>query len=64
MGTYYQRNIEKLLNRANENYKSNKERLRQQAKINIENYLTKEMVQEKNMGEIDIKICLKKISKD
>ena len=64
MGTYYQRNIEKLLNRANEHYKSNKERLRQQAKINIENYLTKEMVQEKNMGEIDIKICLKKISKD
>ena len=40
MSTYYQRNIEKLLNGAKEYYENNKERLGEQAK-NIENYLTK-----------------------
>ena len=29
--------------------------------INIENYLTKKRKSKKNMEEIDIKICLKKI---
>ena len=32
MSTYYQRNREKLLNRAKEHYRNNKERLREQVK--------------------------------
>ena len=39
--TYYQRNRKIILNRAKEDYKNNKEILREKAKINTENYLKK-----------------------
>ena len=41
---YYQRNREAVLNRAKEYYKNDKERLRQQGKISIENYLKKKKI--------------------
>ena len=63
MSTYYQRNRQKLLNRAEEYYGNNKERLTKQVK-NIDNYLIKGKIKRENMREeIDIKICLKKINK-
>ena len=63
MSTYYQRNRQKLLNRAKEYYGNNKERLTKQVK-NIDNYLIKGKIKRENMREeIDIKICLKKINK-
>ena len=63
MSTYYQRNRQKLLNRAKEYYGNNKERLTKQVK-NIDNYLMKGKIKRDNMREeIDIKICLKKINK-
>ena len=63
MSTYYQRNRQKLLNRAEEYYGNNKERLTKQVK-NIDNYLMKGKIKRDNMREeIDIKICLKKINK-
>ena len=63
MSTYYQRNRQKLLNRAKEYYGNNKERLTKQVK-NIDNYLMKGKIKRENMREeIDIKICLKKINK-
>ena len=36
--SYYQRNREVVLNRANEYYQNNKEVLREKQEINIENY--------------------------
>ena len=39
--TYYQRNKEKILNKAKDYYKNNNERLKEHAKINIETYLKK-----------------------
>ena len=63
MSTYYQRNRQKLLNRAKEYYGNNKERLTKQVK-NIDNYLMKGKIKRENMREeIDIKICLQKINK-
>ena len=61
--TYYQRNRQKLLNRAKEYYGNNKEWLTEQIK-NIDNYLMKGKIKRENIREeIDIKICLKKINK-
>ena len=37
--TYYQRSKDVILNRAKNYYENNKERLREQAKINIKTYL-------------------------
>ena len=42
--TYYQRNREKMLNRANKHRENNKEVLREKAKINIDNYLKKKKI--------------------
>ena len=56
LSIYYQRNKEKLLNRAKEHYKSNKETLQEQARKYRELSTEEE--------EINIKICLKKINKD
>ena len=58
------KNREKLLNRAKEYYENNKERLREQSKINIKNYLMKKKNIKREYGKIDIKICQKKIKKD
>ena len=43
-------------------YENDSERLQEQARINIENYLTKKKNIERQY--IDIKICMKKINKD
>ena len=42
--TYYQRNREVILNRAKYYYKNNKELLKREQEINIENYLKKKKV--------------------
>ena len=52
---------EKLLNRGKEYYeKKTKKDCENKQEINIQHYLTKKDIK----GEIDIKICLKKINKD
>ena len=56
------KNKEKLLNEAKEYHANNKDCENKQEKI-IQNYLTKKNVKKENMGEIDMKICLKKIKK-
>ena len=50
-----------MLSRVKDYYKNDKERLRQQKKINIETYL-KKIKKRENMKKIDIIICLKKRS--
>ena len=62
--TYYQRNKEKILNKAKDYYKNNNERLRQQARISLETYLKKIRIKRENTEKIDIIICLKKRSKN
>ena len=62
--TYYQRNREIILNRAKDYYENDKERLREQARINIETYLKKIKTKRENMEKADIIICLKKRSKN
>ena len=57
--TYYQRNREKLLNKAKDYYQNDKENKQE---INIETYLKKIKRKRENMEEIDIVICLKKRS--
>ena len=61
--TYYQRNREKILNRAKDYYENDKERLREQQEISIETYLKKIKRKRENMEKIDI-ICLKNRSKN
>ena len=58
--TYYQRNREVILNRANEYYKYNREVLREKAKYKLEDYQKKKKIEKENMEEIDIIIYLKK----
>ena len=62
--TYYQRNRDVILNRAKDYYKNDKERLREQAREKYRNLSEEEKNLKKNMGGIDIKICLKKRNKD
>ena len=64
MSTYHQKKKEKLLNRAKEYYKIIKKDCQSNEKINIGNYVTNKKIKKENMEEIDIKICLKNISKD
>ena len=63
--TYYQRNREIKLNRAKDHYENDKERLREQARNKYRN-LSEEDKEKKreSMEKIDIKICLKKKSKN
>ena len=42
--TYFQRNREVILNRSKDYYEKKKELLRETAKINTENYLTKKNI--------------------
>ena len=42
--TYYQRNRDVMLNRANEYYENNKEYQEKKQKIHIENYLRKKKI--------------------
>ena len=62
--TYYQRKREVILNKAKDYYKNYKERLRDQAKENIEAYLKKIKIKKESMERIDIIICLKKKNKN
>ena len=57
--TYYQRNREKLLNKAKDYYQNDKENKKER---NIETYLKKIKRKRENVEEIDIVICLKKRS--
>ena len=61
--TYYQINRDVILNRARDYYENDKERLREQAKINTETYLKKKKNKKENIVKIDITICLKKKTK-
>ena len=60
---YYQRNQDVILKRAKDYYKNDKKRLWEQAKDKYRN-LSEEEKNKKNMGRIDIAICLKKRNKD
>ena len=42
--TYYQRNRDMILNRAKDYYENNKESLRREQKVNIENYPKKKQI--------------------
>ena len=61
---YYQKNKDVILNRAKDYYVNNKERLMSKQEVNIETYLKKIKIKEKNMEKIDIITCLKKRSKN
>ena len=53
-----------ILNRAKDYYENDKERLRGQARNKYRNLSKEEEEKKKNMGKIDIAICLKKRNKD
>ena len=62
--TYYQKNRDVILNKAKDYYKNNKERLREQARDKYRNLSEEQKNKKKDMGKIDIAICLKKRNKD
>ena len=62
--TYYQRNIDIILNRAKDYYENDKEKLRDNARDKYRNLSEEEKIKRDNMEEIYIIICLKKINKD
>ena len=62
--TYYRRNQHTILNRAKDYYENDRERLREQARDKYRNLSEEETNKKKNMGEIDIAICLKKRNKN
>ena len=61
--TYYQRNWDVILNRAKDYYENDEEGLRKQARDKYR-YISEEEKNLKNMGKIDIVICLKKRKKE
>ena len=62
--TYYKKNREIILNRAKDYHKNDKERLKEQAKINVETYQKKKKLKKENMEKTDNIICLKKRNKN
>ena len=58
--TYYQRNKDIILNRANSYYKNDKERLREQTRNKYREWSEEEKIKRENMEEADIKICQEK----
>ena len=62
--TYYQRNRDVILNRAEYYYVHDKERLREQASDKYRNLSEEEKNKEENIGRINITICPKKRKKD
>ena len=60
--TYYQRNLTRLLWK--DYYENDRERLREQVRDKYRNLSEEETNKKKNMGEIDIAICLKKRNKN
>ena len=59
--TYYQKNREKILNKARDYYRNNNEKLREQARNKYKNLSEEDKIKKDNMEKIDIIICLKKI---
>ena len=53
-----------ILNRAKDYYENYKERLREQARDKYRNLSEEEKIKKKDMGKIDITICLKKRNKN
>ena len=65
--SYYQRNIEIMLNRAKHYYENDKERLREQARNKYRNLSEEDKKNRREYGKmekIDIIICLKKRRKN
>ena len=62
--TYYPRNRDVILNRANDYYENDKERLREQARDKYRNLSEEKKIKKENMEKTDISICLKKRKKD
>ena len=62
--TYYDRNIDVMLNRAKDYYENNKELLRERAKNKYRELSEEAKNGRENMEETDIIICLKKRNKD
>ena len=62
--TYYQKNRDVMLNRAEDYYENDKERLREQTRDKYRNISEEKKIKKENMGKIDIAICLKKRKKD
>ena len=60
--TYYQRNREKLLNRAKDYYQKDKERLREPVRNKHRNLSEEDKEKKRQYGKKDIVICLKKRS--
>ena len=58
--TYYQRERDVMLNRVKDYYKSDKERLRDNARDKCRNLYEEEKNEKREMEEIDFTICLKK----
>ena len=62
--TYYQRNRDRILNRAKDYCENDKEILRDQARDKYRNLSEEEKNKKENMRKIDTAICLKKKNKD
>ena len=59
--TYYQRNREKILNKAKDYYKKNNERLTEHARNKYRNLSEEDNIRKREYGKKGIIICLKKI---
>ena len=62
--TYYQKNWDVILNRAEDYYENDKKRLTVQARDKYRNLSQEKKMKKENVEKIDIAICLKKKSKD
>ena len=62
--TYYQRNREITLNRAKDYYENDKDRLREQSRNKYRNLSEQDENKKREYEKIDIKICMKKRSKN
>ena len=61
--TYYQRNRDVILNRANDYYEKGKERLREQVGDKYRNLSEEKKIKKENVEKTDTEICLKKKNK-
>ena len=61
--TYYQRNRDVILNRANDYYEKGKERLREQVGDKYRNLSEEKKIKKENVEKADTEICLKKKNK-
>ena len=61
--TYYQRNRDVILNRANDYYEKGKERLREQVSDKYRNLSEEKKIKKENVEKADTEICLKKKNK-